>query len=733
MMIVSALAITFITPLLLVGLIAAAIPPMLHLLAVVRAREVYFPTVRFLKISMEKSARRRRIENLLLMILRSILLAALAVAVAEPIVHAAGILWSGKHSAAAIIIDNSYSMGLKQTNATQLDQIRREAIELLSGSDRPSAAAVIPTDTLEQSTTLESDLEIPRRRIMQIKLGWRKAAIIPAVKKAISLLREYTAGGKTIYLFSDLQKINFANLTDLADLAAANSDISWMIIHPHPNQPSNVGLSKLTLTGPAIVNRPLDIAATVINSSTSDKVVHIGLEVDGKPVGQNIRVVLKSAGTKGAKTTVHFPHRFSNPGIHTGKVFIIEKDDLMLDQVRYFSVEIAGPIEALIVRSRLEKNPWQDPAAMLRLALESARGWSIRCRTITTSAFTPDTLKTARVIFLADIPNFSTKQARAIRQFVQSGKIAVFFLGADINVDNYNRELADLLPGKIVGAIGQVGPDAPAVKTELNINHPYLAGLYPTAADYPAVIVQRYFRLMDISAPYETIISTPTGDPIALVKDCGKGKVVLFTTTADTEWTNLPATTIFLPILTRICLQAGEIAVMNHTYLANQRVKIPLPAEFAKLPRLAINITKPDGTIIPLIVKPAATNAPADITFTQTDKPGIYRWQTIINKGNTPVELQGAFAINPEGDECDLTRISPSQLADAFRLAAQQAGKSAPAIYFGKSLDEVRSVAAAASAGVNIWDRFLAAVIVLLVLESLIANRFKKPSPQAIG
>ena len=108
MMIVSVLAITFITPLLLVGLVAAAIPPMLHLLAVVRAREVYFPTVRFLKISMEKSARRRRIENLLLMILRSILLAALAVAVAEPIVHAAGIFWSGKHSAAAIIIDNSY-------------------------------------------------------------------------------------------------------------------------------------------------------------------------------------------------------------------------------------------------------------------------------------------------------------------------------------------------------------------------------------------------------------------------------------------------------------------------------------------------------------------------------------------------------------------------------------------------------------------------------------------------
>jgi len=725
------LAITFITPLLLIGLAAAAIPPMLHLLASVRAREVYFPTVRFLHISMEKTARRRRVENLLLMILRSILLAALAMAVAQPIVHAAGGFWSSEQSAAAIIIDNSYSMGVKRAGLTLLDQARREAIELLSGTDRPPVAAVIPACAPEESTTLESDLETPRKKIAQIKLCPKKATIMPATKKAISLLSDYSAGAKTIYLLSDLQKINFADLADLADLAAANPDISWMIIQPDAGQTvNNVGISKLALSGPAIVNRPIDIAATVTNSSNSDKVVHLGLEVDGKATTQDVRVVLKSAGTKGATAKVHFKYRFSSPSVHTGKVFIIEKDDLMLDQVRYFAVELAGPVEMLIVQAHSGQNPWQDPAAMLQIALESARAWSIRYRKVPLKSFSPEVLKNARGAFFADIPQFTAGQARAISRFVRSGGTAVFFLGADVDADNYNRELADILPGKITRAIGQVGPDAPAVKTELNINHPFLADLYPTAADYPAVIVQRYFRLADVSAPYETIISTPTADPIALVKDFGKGKVVLFTTTANTEWTNLPATTIFLPMLTRICLQAAQTTTANRTYLAGSSVEIAPHGKVSS--RAAINVTTPSGAIIPLVLKPSPANAPVDIAFSQTDKPGIYRWQAITEKASTPADLRGAFAINPDGDECDLTRISPSQLADAFCLAAQQPGKSAPAIYFGKSLDEVRSVAAAASAGVNIWDRFLAAVIVLLVLESLIANRFKKPSPQAI-
>jgi len=60
----------FVTPLFLLCILAAAIPLALHLISNIRAEETQFPTLRFLKMSMEKTARRRRIEDLLLLLLR---------------------------------------------------------------------------------------------------------------------------------------------------------------------------------------------------------------------------------------------------------------------------------------------------------------------------------------------------------------------------------------------------------------------------------------------------------------------------------------------------------------------------------------------------------------------------------------------------------------------------------------------------------------------------------------
>ena len=104
------IALDFASPWLLLGLLAVAIPLLLHLLARSRAQEVLFPTLRFLRISMEKTARRRRIQHVLLMFVRMAILALLALAVAEPISQALGGWMSGKSYACVLIVDSSMSM-----------------------------------------------------------------------------------------------------------------------------------------------------------------------------------------------------------------------------------------------------------------------------------------------------------------------------------------------------------------------------------------------------------------------------------------------------------------------------------------------------------------------------------------------------------------------------------------------------------------------------------------------
>ena len=102
---------TFATPLFLLAALAAAIPVILHMINRQQAKNLPFPTLRFLKISAEKTRRRKRVHDLLLMLLRAALLLLIAFGLARPTVTNLSSLWGGANSSVAIILDNSASMG----------------------------------------------------------------------------------------------------------------------------------------------------------------------------------------------------------------------------------------------------------------------------------------------------------------------------------------------------------------------------------------------------------------------------------------------------------------------------------------------------------------------------------------------------------------------------------------------------------------------------------------------
>src|SRR5689334_10050751 len=80
-------AITFSDPLMLIGLLAAGVPVLLHLLNRIRSPIVPFPTLRFLKITAQKTSRRRQLQHWLLLLVRMAVFALIAMALALPLVR----------------------------------------------------------------------------------------------------------------------------------------------------------------------------------------------------------------------------------------------------------------------------------------------------------------------------------------------------------------------------------------------------------------------------------------------------------------------------------------------------------------------------------------------------------------------------------------------------------------------------------------------------------------------
>jgi len=137
--------VTFLHPLALLGLAAAAIPALLHLLERRTPPEAEFPPLRYLRDAERQSARRLRLRHLLLLILRTALVAVIVLAAARPILPTGGGGGSGTGSGAvhaptalAVVLDNSLSASAVVDGRPVLDRLKALA--------RASLAQAAPGD-----------------------------------------------------------------------------------------------------------------------------------------------------------------------------------------------------------------------------------------------------------------------------------------------------------------------------------------------------------------------------------------------------------------------------------------------------------------------------------------------------------------------------------------------------------------------------------------------------------
>ncbi|MBE0591362.1 MAG: BatA domain-containing protein, partial [Gemmatimonadales bacterium] len=77
----------FLNPLALLGLVAAGIPPLLHLLGRRQPPIVVFPAIRYLTAAEREHSRRLKLRNLVLLLLRIAVIVFVVLALSRPVVR----------------------------------------------------------------------------------------------------------------------------------------------------------------------------------------------------------------------------------------------------------------------------------------------------------------------------------------------------------------------------------------------------------------------------------------------------------------------------------------------------------------------------------------------------------------------------------------------------------------------------------------------------------------------
>ncbi len=727
---------TFAAPLLLIGLLAAGIPFLLHLLSSVRAQEQLFPTLRFLRVSMEKTARRRRIQHWLLLLLRAALLALLALAVAQPITEATGAWLGARRSSAVVVVDNSFSMAARRKGGTRLSEAKTTASALLGGDNQPALASLLRTATPESPADLSADLQQLRNRLGETAVAYGPSELPQRVARAIRTLRDDTASPRrALYLMTDLQHTDMQRLLDLPELREAK-DLHLFVIDTADAQPDNVGITALDIEGRRVRDAVLSFTVSVTNAAPTDRTVEVLLRMEnGNGEDDRRKLHLRAAGQDGATRAVRFYYQATRSGTVRGQVLLDVNDQLPADNIRRFCLEIGGRIDALLVRG--QAGGGFDPAYALGPTLNPWLGvdnpWPINLKTIEAAALSAEVLRGVEIVYLAEVASFSPEQAGALADFVAAGGSAVFFAGPSAEPTNYAATLMDnaasgpiaahdgLLPGRLGESVGQVGERARALSLAwVDMEHPLLEGLYPAMSDYLTSVVYRYWRLQT-PVTGRTLIRLSDGQPLVMEKRFGKGYSVLVTSTASPQWTNFPAGKICLPMMIRAAMRSGADLGRDLTYVAGNPAaivpgKVDLGPDRSRRPVVKVDLPAKGDETAPFVTLGIAGGS---ATMTQTERPGVYRWQ-LEGAGPDSEGTEGEFVVNPHGPESNLSRMSPEVLeAELRRRGIEHA-------YVGGSLEAVHGAAAADAEGTNWWDLLLVAVVFLLVTEAILSNRSRR-------
>jgi hypothetical protein len=354
-------ALGFVNPWTLLALPAVGLPVLIHFLTRARPRTIRYPTLRFL---VEAGAGRQtlhRLRVIVLLALRCLAVAALALVFARPFLKRPGAeTVPGARRRVVLLVDASMSMRAVRGGVSLFTRARAEAAEVLSGLEPGSQAAVIffgrrPAAVLP---AISANIEELHRALVLAGPTMECGRPELALAMAESMLSE-SGGGEvgggeghgSIYVFSDFQRTNWG--------AARPEDVrnATVFLRPVADRAApNVAVTTVRMS-PAepVAGEPVELACTVFNCTGQRREETVGLVVEGEGVGFEARVALRPFRSGEAVFTFDLPR----PGIFPGTVTLAARmagagppksaDDLVEDNTRYFTVRVRTALEVLVV------------------------------------------------------------------------------------------------------------------------------------------------------------------------------------------------------------------------------------------------------------------------------------------------------------------------------------------------------------------------------------------------
>jgi hypothetical protein len=506
---------SFLSPLFLVGMAAAAIPIAIHLFHRRTEPVVEFSAMRFLRRAPVEHSRRRRLREMILLALRVAALLLLAFAFARPyLTESAAALAT---PATVVMVDTSVSMSAPG----QFERARTRAAEIVRGAAPGSSVAVVAfADGVDVIAPLSDDRAGALTAIAALNAGSGATRYRTALGRAAEVLG---ARSGRIVVVTDLQQSGW----DTADQGAVPERIP-VEVQEIDGPESNIAITALRIEG-------TEASAFVQNFSNRPAAEQVNFAIDGKPASA---VAVKLAAGGSAEARLALP-----VGVSGGvSATVTDAQGYAGDNARFALLdEAAAPLVLAVTASG---HPSESFYLERALAIAPGAG-GFRFRAVsgpTFSALTSEELNDIRVVVILGTRGLEQRGRELLANYVRSGGGLLLTAGPDVDAMIVREALQT-----VAQTSWRLRESEPLRFAPADSRHPVFrvfggVGTLGNVSFTRAALVQTG-DAADIVARFSD------GSAALIDEPAGEGRVLVFASDLNNTWNDFPLQPAFVPFV----------------------------------------------------------------------------------------------------------------------------------------------------------------------------------------
>ena len=674
----------------LLGGLAVAGPLIAHLLAKPRFRRLPFTMLRFLRTGQIQSQSRRKLRDLLVLLLRCTIIILIALLFAQPILHL-------RHKPAqtkrtyCLALDNSISMTYSDGNGTFFDKLINSAVDTIRSAEPDALFNICALASGDWMQGLNKEQALAEVKALKVEpasanigdfLSGFSRAKRSDDEMSVSILSDFTPS--ILKQFIRIAEPVVVDTIDYKPILCPKSINNAAIVEAHL---VSMAEGKLTVSaavanvGQTTQNRRL----TARTGSFESTPININLPPNQRGTYQ-VYIDIGAAGQE--------------PSFVPVELSLSEADGLRADDTFYMAVSIPGHKDInVLLTGEKDVELFLLKTAMDTLSRTSSTN-ALRIKQVTIGNLGSSDLDWADVVICSAITDRISYLASNLKDFVSAGGKLVCFVTEHIAPEAakplWQRGVLAALPGKCVRGQAYIQPK-PCDNRSFGVDHAAAKSLSNYRID--KILLKGYLEC-EPHADSQCLWQLQNGAGFVYLKPLGSGSSILVNTSADDSLGSLTksnASVAFCQYLLGPNNQAGE-----HCFARDERVTLPIPdrpSPFNRQHEFWVEMC--DGK--------KRRAAVADSSLLVPDPAGI-GWVKTLSK---PTLYAGVNL--PQGE----TDMSPPDVAELEKIMTR---------VFPRDLDKgVSSADILRNKKPRPMWRILAwTILLLLLLEPAVANRLRR-------